>query len=167
MLFNFFRVSLSQYNHEMLGFSKLSKNMPNGVKLQYYHIFFHSILYQKINLSWFSFLSLSNCYSSKSCLTFLLFTSISLTYVLQGGLILIKLNLQICKFWKWLILDKQRHCKPLVVQGKFLILMSFLYIKNHTCSYCEAKYQNMLVCHHSGLLVLVLLSSQEIFFNHF
>ena len=59
VLFYFFRVSLSQYNHEMLGFRKLSKNMRNGVKLQYCHIFLHSVLYffKKVLLD-FPFLSL-------------------------------------------------------------------------------------------------------------
>ena len=98
--------------------------MQNRVKLQYYHIFLLSIL-KKLVLVNFRFLSLPSWKSSKSCLTFLVYISISVPYVLQERLILIKSNLQICKFWKWLIFDKQRHCKPFVTQGKCLILMSF------------------------------------------
>ena len=41
------------------------------------------------------------------------------------------------------IFDKQRHCKPVVVQSKFLILMSFIhsipYIVKHTFDIWSAR----------------------------
>ena len=51
-VFYFFRVSPSQYNHEMLGPGKLSKNMQNEVKLQYYITrFCFQFCIEKISLS--------------------------------------------------------------------------------------------------------------------
>ena len=64
---------------------------------------------------------------SQNRLIFLVFISTSLPQVWKEGVIHIKSNLQICKFWKWLIFDKQKHCKPAVAQSKFLILMSFVH----------------------------------------